>query len=258
MAGTDKSRTPQLGGQAIVLVEPQLGENIGAAARAMLNFGLAELRLVSPRDGWPNEKAVAAASGADVVIDAARVYQTTAAALADLKVVYAMTARPRDLRKDVVTPDHAATDIRQRIGGGERCGVLFGPERAGLTNDDISLADVIINVPSNPGFSSLNLAQAVLLFGYAFFDAGDDTPPLQHNDGDSTPATKAELAHLFDHLEEELRLSGFLYPPEKAPTMVRNIRAILQRARLTEQEVRTLRGVVSSLSSPRGTSSTDR
>lgn len=257
MAGTDRSRAPQLGGPAVVLVEPQLGENIGAAARAMLNFGLGDLRLVSPRDGWPNEKAVAAASGADVVIDAARVYATTAAAVDDLQVVYAMTARPRDVRKDVVTPGHAATDIRLRLAAGERCGVLFGPERAGLTNDDISLADVIINVPSNPGFSSLNLAQAVLLFGYAFFGAGDNTPPLQHNDGDSTPATKAELAHLFTHLEEELRLSGFLYPPEKAPTMVRNIRAILQRARLTEQEVRTLRGVVSSLASPRGKPSTD-
>mgnify|MGYP002640722039 CR=1 FL=1 len=254
MAGTDRSQSPVVGGPSIVLVEPQLGENIGAAARAMLNFGLGDLRLVSPRDGWPSEKAVAAASGADVVIESATVYADTTAALDDLQVVYAMTARRRDLRKDMVTPRYAASDIRNRLARGERCGILFGPERAGLHNDDISLADIIISVPSNPGFSSINLAQAVLIFGYEYFALGDDTPTFQHNDGDSEPATKAELAQLFGHLEDELRLSGFLFPPEKSPTMVRNIRAILQRARLTEQEVRTLRGVVSSLSHGRGQS----
>jgi len=255
MAGTDRSQAVRAGGPTIVLVHPQLGENIGAAARAMLNFGLSELRLVAPRDGWPNEKAVAAASGADVVIEGVRVFQSTRDAVADLQMVYAMTARQRDLRKDVATPAHAVDDIHTRLTAGERCGVMFGPERAGLENDDLSLADRIINVPANPAFSSLNLAQAVLLFGYEYFRAADRTPPLQHNDGDSVPATKVELAHLFDHLEDELRTSGFLFPPEKAPTMVRNIRALLQRARLTEQEVRTLRGVVTSLSTARRTGS---
>jgi tRNA/rRNA methyltransferase len=164
-----------------------------------------------------------------------------------------MTARQRDLRKDVATPEHAATAIHSSLSGDQKCGVMFGPERAGLENDDLSLADRIINIPTNPGFSSLNLAQAVLLFGYEYLRAADQTPPLQHNDGDSFPATKADLTLLFDHLEGELRTSGFLFPPEKAPTMVRNIRALLQRARLTEQEVRTLRGIVSSLSTARQT-----
>ena len=251
MAGTDRPPAGQGGGPAIVLVHSQLGDNIGAAARAMLNFGLSDLRLVAPRDGWPNDKAVAAASGADVVIEAARVFPSTRAAVEDLHFVYAMTARQRDLRKDVVTPHHAAADIHARIATGVRCGVMFGPERAGLENDDLSFADRIINVPTNPEFSSLNLAQAVLLFGYEYFGSIDQTPSLQHSDGDSYPATKTELAHLFDHLEDELNNSGFLFPPEKTPTMVRNIRALLQRARLTEQEVRTLRGVVSSLSNGR-------
>jgi tRNA/rRNA methyltransferase len=177
---------------------------------------------------------VAAASGADSVIEGVRVFQTTREAVADLHEVYAMTARQRDLRKDVVTPEHAATAIHSSLSGDQKCGVMFGPERAGLENDDLSLADRIINIPTNPGFSSLNLAQAVLLFGYEYL-------------------READLTLLFDHLEGELRTSGFLFPPEKAPTMVRNIRALLQRARLTEQEVRTLRGIVSSLSTARQT-----
>ena len=251
MAGTDRTQAVEARGPAIVLVQPQLGENIGAAARAMLNFGLSDLRLVAPRDGWPNDKAVAAASGADDVIEAARVFPSTRAAVGDLQFVYAMTARQRDLRKDVATPHYAAADIHERLTTGMRCGVMFGPERAGLENEDLSYADRIINVPTNPGFSSLNLAQAVLLFGYEYFVSTDQTPSFQHSDGDSYPATKTDLAHLFDHLEDELRVSGFLFPPEKTPTMVRNIRSLLQRARLTEQEVRTLRGVVSSLAAGR-------
>lgn len=247
MAGTDRSQAMSLGGPAIILVQPQLGENIGAAARAMLNFQLSDLRLVSPRDGWPNEKARSSSSGADVVIDSATVSTTTLDAIADLNVVYAMTARPRDLRKDVLTPSAAAAEIRSSMDEGQRCGVLFGPERAGLDNDDLSLARSVITIPANPAFSSLNLAQSVLLFSYVYFATADQTLPVQHNDGATGPATAADLNGLFAHLEDELTKSGFLYPPEKAPTMVRNIRALLQRARLTEQEVRTLRGVVASL-----------
>ena len=248
MAGTDRSRSLVLSGPSVVLVQPQLGENIGAAARAMLNFGLGDLRLVNPRDGWPSDKARASASGADVVIDAATVSTTTAQAIADLQLVFAMTARPRDMHKDVVTPRAAAAEIRSALAEGVRCGILFGPERAGLHNDDISLAHKIVTIPANPGFSSLNLAQSVLLFAYEFYSLSDETPAVREVTRGSEPAPAADLAGLFEHLEGELLRSGFLYPPEKAPTMVRNIRAILLRAGLTEQEVRTLRGVVGSLS----------
>ena len=247
MAGTDRTREPVLGGPAIVLVAPQLGENIGAAARAMYNFGLTDLRLVAPRDGWPNAKARASASGADVVIDGARVFDTTAQAIADLRHVYAATARPRDARKAVMTPAHAARSMRAVSPEGAGCGVLFGGERAGLDNDDMALAEVIVSVPVNPAFSSLNLAQAVLLMGYEWFHAGDATPDVQTDDGPTGPATKADLIGLFEHLESELERGGFLYPPEKAPTIARNIRTMLQRARLTEQEVRTFRGIIKAL-----------
>ena len=236
-----------LGGPAIVLVAPQLGENIGAAARAMYNFGLTDLRLVRPRDGWPNEKARAPASGADAVIDGARVFASVPDAVADLRHVYAATARPRDSRKTVVTPVHAVSTMRAAAPDGALCGVLFGGERAGLDNDDMSLAEAIISVPLNPAFSSLNLAQSVLLIAYEWFRAADATPGEQFDTGPTGPATKADLVGLFEHLETELTRGGFLWPPEKAPTMVRNIRTMLQRARLTEQEVRTFRGIIKAL-----------
>lgn len=252
MAGTDQTRRDmarQEVAPAVILVEPQLGENIGTASRAMLNFGLSDLRLVAPRDGWPNERARAASSGADIVIDGARVFATAGEAVADLDYVIATTARPRDMVKPVLTPETAAAKLRGVMSGneGRRAGILFGPERTGLTNDDVALADAVLMVPVNPAFASLNLAQAVLLVGYEWFKAGDATPPEQLDYQQTRPATKQELLGFFEHLEGELDRFGFLRPPEKRPSMVRNIRNMFQRAGLTEQEVRTLRGVVASL-----------
>lgn len=251
MAGTDKTKDAVLGGPCIVLVEPQLGENIGMAARAMLNFGLTDLRLVRPRDVWPNQKAVNAASGANVVVDDARLFDTTEEAVADLQRVYAATARARDMRKTVVTPQRAASDMRGFNTAGDRCGILFGPERAGLDNHDVALADTLLSVPLNPAFSSLNIAQAVLLVAYEWFRSDDETPPEVFVQGRTGPAARAELIALFEHLESELVAGGFLFPPEKAPVMVRNLRNMLQRAHLTEQEVRTLRGVIKGLTERR-------
>ena len=251
MAGTDRRRTRLSGGPAIVLVEPQLGENIGTAARAMYNCGLTDLRLVKPRDGWPNKRAVAAASGADAVLDKARLYDTVEEAIAGLRRVYATTARDRYMVKRILTPRFAATEMRQRMAAGEPCGILFGPERTGLVNDHIALADSVISVPLNPAFSSLNLAQAVLLIGYEWFTAGDETPAAQLALGHSKPATKDRLVAFFEHLEEALDDSGFMRNAEKRPSMVRNLRNLFQRAQCTDQELRTLHGVVTSFVGPR-------
>jgi len=251
MAGSDKSQDSVLVGPSIILVEPQLGENIGMAARAMLNFGLADLRLVRPRDVWPNQKAANASSGANEVVDAVRLFDTTEEAIADLQRVYAATARTRDMRKTVVTPEKAAADMRGFSVAGERCGVLFGPERAGLDNDDVALADTLLSVPLNPAFSSLNIAQAVLLIAYEWFRTDDETPPEIFVQGRTGPAARADLIALFEHLESELVAGGFLFPPEKAPVMVRNLRNMLQRAHLTDQEVRTFRGVIKGLTERR-------
>mgnify|MGYP000415187233 CR=1 FL=1 len=209
MAGTDSSRQPprtvaEGGGPAVILVEPQLADNIGAAARAMLNFGLTDLRLVRPRPGWPDDKAAAVGAGADMVLERARLYDSTSAAIADLRHVYAATARPRDMIKPVVTPRQAARHMRRWLARGEQAGVLFGPERAGLNNDDVVLAEALIMVPLSPAFASLNLAHAVLLVSYEWFQAGDGTPEVALGAGRSRPATKAELVGLFEHLEAEL------------------------------------------------------
>src|SRR5262245_34500598 len=207
MSGTDRSkRSTRLypghmkdgrarpgAGPAIILVEPQLGENIGTTARAMLNCGLSDLRLVRPRDGWPNPKAVANASGADTVLEAARLYDSAEAAVADLKRVYATTARHRGMIKRVVTPRRGAAEMRKALARAEGVGIRFGPERTGLLNDDIALADAVVSVPLNPGFASLNLAQAVLLVGYEWFQAGDKAPASELVTNETRPATKAEL-----------------------------------------------------------------
>lgn len=248
---------------AIILVKPQLGENIGFAARAMANFGLTDLRLVAPRDGWPNEKAHAAAAGAAFVVEQATIYDNVESAIGELNFVLASTARPRELVKTVLSAESAAAELRQRGGRGERIGVLFGPERSGLDNDTIALADAILTAPVSPVFASLSLPQAVLLFGYEWLKGESAAPPLGRAtafDGpavegiafpDTRPATRAELFALFEHLEAELDRSGFLYPTEKRPSMVRAIRNMFHRMGATEQDVRTWRGIVASLSRPR-------
>ncbi len=231
---------------AIILCRPQLGENIGSAARAMKNFGLSDLRLVAPRDGWPNEKAEAMAVTAKDVLDNARVFETLHDALADLNMVYATTARDRGITKEIVTPDECAKRLRHAAGE-HKTGILFGNERAGLENEDSSLADAVITVPTAE-FASLNLGQAVLLCCYEWFKVEDDTPParIEHNPIHRRP-TREELFQLFDHLEGELTRTGFLYPPDKREHMQRAIRATIHRAQLTYQEVQTLRGMIVAL-----------
>lgn len=248
MAGTNRKAAPVLGGPCVVLVRPQLGENIGAAARAMLNFGLTELRLVAPRDGWPSETARASASRADDVLDGATLYGTAAEAVADRHLVVATTARKRDIAKTVATPREAAEAMRDAMAEGRKVALLFGAERTGLENDEFALAHLAVRIPANPGFSSLNLAQAVLLLGYEWFQAAHGAPAGQVGPTDrSAPATMAELVNFYERLEAELDEAGFLWPEDKRPSMVQNIRALFQRAGLTEQEVRTLHGMVKAL-----------
>jgi len=232
---------------SIILCAPQLGENIGAAARAMKNFGLSDLRLVAPRDGWPNERADAMAAGAVDVVASARLFETLHDALADLNLVYATTARERGITKELLTPAEAAKRLRAAAAHGDKTGILFGNERAGLDNDDISLCDAVITIPTAE-FSSLNLGQAVLLSGYEWFRQADATPAArtEHSPFHRKP-TRQEMFQLFDHLEGELMKSGFLYPPDKQPPMIRAIRATLHRARLTNLEVQTLRGMIVAL-----------
>lgn len=232
----------------IVMVRPQLGENIGMAARAMLNCGLSTLRLVSPRDGWPNERAQRAASGADIVLEKAEVFETLGEAVSDLERVVATTARNRELTQRILTARHAATEVRGWIRQGRRVGILFGPERTGLENDDMVHADTALSIPLNPQFSSLNVAQAVLLVAYEWAASGDDTPVERMAEHATRPATKEELANLFDHLERALDQSGFLRNKDMRPSMVLNLRALLQRAQMTEQEARTFHGVIKFLS----------
>jgi len=255
MSGTDRSRqAPLPPGPAVILVEPQLGENVGMVARAMLNCGLTELRLVRPRDGWPNPTAEAAASGARAVIDGVRLFDTTKEAIADLHRVFATTARPRGMVKTVVTPAEAARELRAETAAGRKTGLLFGPERSGLVNDDIALADTLLSVPLNPAFASLNLAQAVLLVGHAWFLAGDETPPSRLDSGGAEPASKAEMVNFFERLETALDETGFLFPPEKRPNMVRNLRSMFHRMMPTAIEVNTLHGIIVALRDPKGRS----
>ncbi|HTV46123.1 MAG TPA: RNA methyltransferase [Stellaceae bacterium] len=251
MAGTDHRRRAEANGPAIILVEPQLGENIGTAARAMMNCALDDLRLVRPRDGWPSDRAVAAASGADGVLDRARLYPDVPSAIAGLLHVYAATARDRGMVRREVTPRRAAAEMRAHLAAAQPCGVLFGPERTGLLNDDLTFADTILTVPLNPGFSSLNLAQAVLIVGYEWFTAAAGAPAEALHTGLSQPADKAALLNFFGHLEEELEKSGFLRNREARPSMVRNLRSLFQRAQCTEQELRTLHGVVTAFAGRR-------
>jgi tRNA/rRNA methyltransferase len=250
LAGTDRKKAAKVmaaPGPVVILARPQLGMNIGTAARAMLNCGLTELRLVSPRDGWPNSAAYTAASRADAVLDKARVFDDVAAAIADLDRVYAATARPRDMAKPVMTPRRAAAAMRAEVAAGGRVGLLFGPERTGLETAETAQANVIVTVPLNPGFSSLNLAQAVLLVGYEWFVAGEAALP-ERMPARSPPATKGDLQGLIDHLTAELDASGYFHNiEEKRASMLVNIRNIFERTPLTQQDVRTLRGIVKAL-----------
>lgn len=230
----------------IVLVRPQLGENIGKAARAMLNFGLADMRLVSPRDGWPNPSAGPAASGADVVLERARVFDSVADAVADCPHVYATTVRKRGVTKPVVTPEAAARAIHADAG---RSAILFGPERSGLETDDVALARSIITVPINPDFGSLNLAQAVILVAYEWSKHVALAQPPETEL--PTPAPQADLEGMIGQLDEMLETAGFFFPPDKVPTTKRALRTLLTKPGWSSQEVRTLRGVLSALQKPR-------
>jgi tRNA/rRNA methyltransferase len=252
------------GGPAIILVEPQLGENIGMVARAMANFGLSELRLVNPRDGWPNEKARAAASRADHVIDNVAVFDDLPSAIADLNFVFATTARQRDNFKPVRGPVEAGRALRTRFQAGERTGILFGRERFGLFNEEVGLADEIVTFPVNPAFASLNIAQAVLLMAYEWMKSGLESETATPFSGpEMVPAPKEQLVGLFAHLEEALEARGYFRPAPKKPKMVDNLRAVLTRPGFTEAEIKVLRGVVASLDyfspkEPRGSGYPDR
>jgi tRNA/rRNA methyltransferase len=261
------SGAPPASGGAVpvfILVRPQLADNIGMVARALANFALDELRLVEPRDGWPNEKARIAASGANFVVDGAQAFATLGEAVADLNWVAATSARQRDLAKPVLTPEQAVTQMQRRMADGQRCGILFGPERNGLETDELANADALVMAPVNPNFASLNLAQAVLLVGYEWMkQAGAGTlgrvttyeepvEPGMRTRG-SSPASKRDVLAFFEHLEAELDAKDYFKSPEKRPSMVQNMRTMFTRMGATEQEIRTLRGIVKALVQPRRT-----
>lgn len=251
MAGTNNAELNRDGtlppGPVVVLVDPQMGENIGAAARAMLNCGLQDLRLVRPRDGWPNARAQAMSSGALDRMPEVRVYETTADAVADCHFVAATTARPREQVKEVHTPRTIVPVLSERIAAGNRVAILFGAERTGLENDDIALSRAVITVPLNPGFSSLNLAQAVLTVSYEWRMQCVGVCPAELHRGDSLPVPHHLLEEFLCRLEGELDTHHFFRTPEMRPAMVRNIRNMFTRADLTDQEVRTLHGIVTAL-----------
>jgi tRNA/rRNA methyltransferase len=235
----------------VILNEPQLAENIGSVARVMANFGLSELRLIRPRDGWPQDRAWASASGADWPLNDAVVFDRIEDAIADLTLLYATTARPRETQLPVITPREAAANLHAARAAGLRTGLLFGGERAGLETLDIAFSQAVVTVPIDPRFKSLNLAQAVAITAYEWRCALRDAPPPAFREG-PPPAGQAMMHGLYDHLEAELDASGFFHPPEKKPTMIRNLRVSLGRARFTEQEARTFRGIITALSRGRG------
>lgn len=230
-----------------ILVRPQLAENVGTAARAMMNCAISEMRLVDPDEDPLCSRAIAASSGADEILRNAKIFKTVEEAVADLQKVYATTGRPRDMIKPVFTGQGMAKDIQAQQSQGVKCGVMFGPERTGLENEDVAYADAIVNIPLNPKHCSLNLAQAVLLTGYEIFRLTDSTAEEYLATPNTVPADKTELEHLFSHLEDELEQVGYFRSPEKKPRMMRNLRSIFLRADLTSQDVRTLHGVITDL-----------
>ncbi|MBV8916140.1 MAG: RNA methyltransferase [Acetobacteraceae bacterium] len=238
---------PIPGSPVVILVRPQLADNIGAVARCMANGGLFHLRLVAPRDGWPQERAWRTASGADRILDAVTVHETVTNAVADLHRVCATCPRPRHIIKPVLTAREAAAALRDAAARDLRCGILFGPERAGLDNDDMAQADTLVKYPLNPEFDSLNLAQAVMVMAYEWWISAETTPARQLLTHKTRVATKAELERFLDHLVDQLDACGFLRNAPKRPGMVRNIRHLFQRGEVTEQEIRTLHGIVAGL-----------
>jgi tRNA/rRNA methyltransferase len=250
-SGTDHTKEWSVfGGPIVVLVEPQLGENIGTAARAMANFGLTRMRLVRPRDAWPNVHARRAASGADAVLDGAVLYDSLPAALADCHFVLATTARAHDQAKPVIGPAEAAAEMAPRIAAQESVAVVFGRERWGLMNDEVGLADRIVTFPVNPAFASLNLAQAVLLMSYEWFKVAGGGLPFQMQQR-SPPAGKEQLFAFFESLERELERVEFFRPAEKRDTMTINLRNIITRMAPSQQDIQTLYGVVTSIAEGR-------
>ena len=229
---------------AFVLVRPQMGENIGAAARAMWNFGLDQMRIVDPRDGWPNQKAVAMASGAGRLLDEAQLHGTLADAIADRTFVFATTARSRDLTKPVFSPEEAMAESQRRMAAGEKVAVLFGPERAGLENDDIAKANAIISVPVNPEFPSLNLAQCVLLTGYEWRRATSDVTPVEVELAGTEMASQLEVEKLAEHFESRLDVAGFYFPETKAEGMKQTMRNLWSRMPMTRADVQIFHGVL--------------
>jgi TrmH family RNA methyltransferase len=231
----------------VVLVRPQLADNIGACARAMANGGLFHLRLVAPRDGWPQHKAWRNSSGAHRILDCATVHENLAEAVGDLHHVFATCPRPRHMVKPVLTARGAAHELREICTRGLRAGILFGPERAGLDNDDMAVADALVRYPLNPAFMSLNLAQAVMVMTYEWWMTADETVPRTLMTNETRVATKAELDNFLMHLVDQLDACGFLRNLPKRPGMIRNIRHFFQRGEVTEQELRTLYGIVTEL-----------
>src|ERR1700723_1750774 len=251
-SGTDKTKSGViLAGPVVILVEPQLGENIGMAARAMGNFGLTRLRIVNPRDGWPNVHAKRAASGADHILDHAELFETVEQAVADCTLLFATTARAHDQAKPVVAPEAAASEMTAAIAGGATAGILFGRERYGLQNEEVALADRIVTFPVNPGFASLNLAQAVLLVGYEWFKlATSGALPFAMPER-SERASQHQMQAFFDNLVRELDKVEFLRPAEKRETMLVNLRNIFTRMEPTKQDMHTLHGVVMAIAEGR-------
>jgi len=251
-SGTDKTKAwTDIGGPIVVLVEPQLGQNIGTAARAMANFGLTRLRLVKPRDGWPDIQATRAASGADPVLDGVQLFDTLEAAIADCQFVLATTARAHDQAKPVVGPEEAAREIAPRVAEGQNVAVVFGRERWGLENHEVGLADRIVTFPVNPAFASLNLAQAVLVIAYEYFKlAGGGALPFTMPVR-SPPAGKQQLFAFFESLESELEKVEFFRPPEKRETMTINLRNLFARMQPSQQDVQTLHGVIMAIAEGR-------
>lgn len=283
MAGTDTSKSSENAlalAPVIILVEPQMGENIGMCARAMLNCAVTELRIVNPRDGWPNEMAIKTSSGAVELLEKAKLYKTAKEAIADLEFVLATTARERGMTKEVYSPETAAREIRRRNslpvtpaeagvsapqsgdsgfrqndGLKQRCGILFGRERTGLENDEIVMANAILNIPLNPGFSSLNLAQAVLLTCFSWLNADNPFNLVENagaaENGHTQLATKNEIEMFLGLLEKDLADADFFRSPEQKPTLLRNIRNFFFRSAPTQQDISTLHGIIVALSGRR-------